>query len=352
MQILNDIFPIAAAFLRGLMVSLGFAPMLTDLVMGLLSFVAIAALITVNIIIILWVDRRVASFFQERLGPNRVGPFGLLQSVNDAAKLIGKESIMPKAVDKSVYKLAPLLIFTVTVVLSGLLSFGKGMTPVDLSAGLLFFVALSSTSTIAILMAGWGSNNKYSLLGSMRTVAQVISYEIPLAFSMVGVVMISGSMNLGEISAAQHVVWFVVLQPVAFFVFMVSALAELTRSPFDMTEAEQELIAGYHTEYSGMRFALFFMAEYANLFSVAALGATLFLGGWSGPFLPGYVWFIGKTWAMVLLILWLRWTFPRARVDKMMKFNWKFLIPVSIGNILLTGVGIKLYQYFFTTVGR
>ena len=351
MQTLNDLFLIISAFLRGLMGSLNFPPLLTDTVMALVSFVAVAALVTVNIIVILWVDRRVASFFQERLGPNRVGPFGLLQSVNDAAKLIGKESIMPAAVDKRVYKLAPVLIFTITMILYGFLPYGKGGSPVDMNVGLLFFVALSSTSTIAILMAGWGSNNKYSLLGGMRTVAQVISYEIPLAFSMLGVVMISGSMNLGQISAAQHGVWFVFIQPLAFLIFLISALAELTRSPFDMTEAEQELIAGYHTEYSGMRFALFFMAEYANLFCVAALGATLFLGGWSGPILPGWLWFIGKTWAMVLVILWLRWTFPRARVDEMMKFNWKFLIPLSILNILLTGVGIKLYQYF-TAVGR
>lgn len=351
MQTLNDLFLIVASFFRGIMGSLGFPPLLTDAVMGLVSFVAVAALVTVNIIVILWVDRRVASFFQERLGPNRVGPFGLLQSVNDAAKLIGKESIMPAAADKRVYKLAPVIIFTVTMILYGFLPYGRGMSPVNMNAGLLFFIALSSTSTIAILMAGWGSNNKYSLLGGMRTVAQVISYEIPLAFSMLGVVMLSGSLNLGQISEAQRGIWFVFLQPVAFFIFLVSALAELARSPFDMTEAEQELIAGYHTEYTGMRFALFFMAEYANLFCVAALGATLFLGGWSGPILPGYIWFIGKTWFMVLVILWLRWTFPRARIDKMMKFNWKFLIPLSILNILLTGVGIKLYQYF-TTVGR
>jgi len=351
MKTLNDIFLIVASFLRGIMGNLGFSAILADLVMGLVSFIAIAALVTVNIIVILWVDRRVASFFQERLGPNRVGPFGLLQSVNDAAKLIGKESIMPAAVDKKVYKLAPVLIFTVTIILYGILPYGRGLSPINLSAGLLFFVAISSTSTIAILMAGWGSNNKYSLLGGMRTVAQVISYEIPLAFSMVGVVMLSGSLNLGEISAAQHRLWFVFLQPLAFIIFLVSALAELSRSPFDMTEAEQELIAGYHTEYSGMRFALFFMAEYANLFSVAALGATLFLGGWEGPILPGYAWFIGKTWAMVFVILWLRWTFPRARVERMMQFNWKFLIPLSILNIFLTGIGIKLFQYF-TAAGR
>ena len=317
MKTLNDIFLIVASFMRGIMGNLGFPAILVDLLMGLTSFIAIAVLVTVNIIVILWVDRRVASFFQERLGPNRVGPFGLLQSVNDAAKLIGKESIMPAAVDKKVYKLAPILIFTVTIILYGLLPYGRGLSPINLSAGLLFFVAISSTSTIAILMAGWGSNNKYSLLGGMRTVAQVISYEIPLAFIIV----------------------------------LVSALAELSRSPFDMTEAEQELIAGYHTEYSGMRFALFFMAEYANLFSVAALGATLFLGGWEGPILPGYAWFIGKTWAMVFVILWLRWTFPRARVERMMQFNWKFLIPLSILNIFLTGIGIKLFQYF-TAAGR
>lgn len=351
MKTLNDLFLIVSAFLRDLMGSWGFSRGAADLVMAILSFAAIAVLVTVNIIVVLWVDRRFAAFFQERLGPNRVGPFGLLQSVNDAVKLIGKESIMPAAADKRVYKMAPILIFTITIVLYGLLPFGKGLSPIDLSVGLLFFVALSSTSTIAILMAGWGSNNKYSLLGGMRTVAQVISYEIPLAFSMIGVVMLSGSLNLGSISAAQHRLWYIVLQPVAFFVFIVAALAELTRSPFDMTEAEQELIAGYHTEYSGMRFALFFMAEYANLFSVAALGATLFLGGWEGPFLPGYVWFIGKTWALILVMLWLRWTFPRARLDQMMKFNWKFLIPLSILNILVTGGGIKLYQYL-TAVGR
>ncbi len=345
MQTLNDLFLIAAGFLRGLMGSLGFPALLSDAVMGLISFVAVAALLMVNVILILWVDRRAASFFQERLGPNRVGPFGLLQSVNDAVKLIGKESIMPRAADRRVYRLAPLLVFVVAMMLYGLLPYGRGMSAVNLSAGLLFFVALSSTSTIAILMAGWGSNNKYSLLGGMRTVAQVITYEIPLAFSMLGVVMLSGSMNLGQISAAQHGLWFIFLQPIAFFVFMVSALAELTRSPFDMTEAEQEIVAGYHTEYSGMRFALFFMAEYANLFSVAALGAILFLGGWQGPILPGYLWFIGKTWAMVLVILWLRWTFPRARLDKMMKFSWKVLLPLSILNVLLTGVGIKLFQY-------
>jgi NADH-quinone oxidoreductase subunit H len=345
MEFLNDIFIKIAQFLRWLMGLMGFGSTLTNAVMALSYFVVIAVIVTVNIMMILWIDRRFASFFQERLGPNRVGPFGLLQSANDAVKLIGKESIIPKAADKTVYKLAPLLIFTVTVLLYAVLPFGKGMSPANINTGLLFFIAVSSTSTIAILMAGWGSNNKYSLLGGMRSVATIISYEIPMAFSMLGVVMLAGSVNLNSIVAAQGTVWYVLLQPLAFVIFIISAMAELNKAPFDMTEAEQELIGGFHTEYSGMRFALFFMAEYANLFSVAALGVTLFLGGWQGPFLPSWLWFMGKVYVFILVILWFRWTFPRIRLDKMMKLNWKFLIPLSIFNILITGVGIKVYQY-------
>lgn len=348
MEILNHIFLYVTDFLKYLMNLLGFGVTLTNIVLGIVYFIAIIGLITINIIIILWIDRRVASFFQERLGPNRVGPFGLLQSVNDAVKLIGKESIIPKEVDRVMYLLAPLFLFTITVMLYVVLPYGKGMSPVNINVGILYFIAISATSTITILMAGWGSNNKYSLLGGMRTVAQIISYEIPMAFSMVGIVMLNGTLNLTQIVVAQKGVWNIFLQPVAFIVFLISALAELNRAPFDMTEAEQEIIAGYHTEYSGMRFALFFMAEYANLFSVSALGATVFLGGWQGPFLPSWVWFFGKVFAMILLIMWIRWTFPRFRIDKMMNFNWKFLIPVSIANILLTGIGIKAYQYIVT----
>lgn len=345
MEVLNNIFLYIASFLRYIMQLLGFGGTLTDIVMAVVYFITIAGIVTFNIIILLWIDRRVASFFQERLGPNRVGPFGLLQSINDAVKLIGKESIIPQAADRMVYKLAPLLIFTVTIMLYAVLPYGKGMSAVHINAGLLYFIAISSTSAITILMAGWGSNNKYSLIGSMRTVAQIISYEIPLAFSMLGVVMLSGTLNLADIVASQKSLWYIILQPVAFVIFIISALAELNRAPFDMTEAEQEIIAGYHTEYSGMRFALFFMAEYANLFSVAALGVTLFLGGWQGPFFPSWIWFIGKVYALILVLLWLRWTFPRIRIDKMMKFNWKLLIPLSIANIFVTGIVIKIYQY-------
>lgn len=345
MDFINNIFLNGANLIRSILSFIGFNSFFINLIMSGVYFVAVAAVIVFNIIIILWVDRRVSGFFQERIGPNRVGPLGLLQSINDAVKLIGKESIIPTAVDKTLYKIAPIFVFTVTIMLYAVIPYGKGLHAVNINVGILYFIAISSTSTLAILMAGWGSNNKYSLLGGMRTVAQIISYEIPFCFSMMGIVMLTGSLNLNEIVASQNKIWYVVLQPVAFIIFIISAMAELNKSPFDMMEAEQEIVAGYHTEYTGMRFALFFMAEYANLFVMAALGVTLFFGGWHGPFLPSWLWFILKTYVMIFFFLWLRWTLPRARIDKMMQFNWKYLIPISIANIFVTGIGIKLFQF-------
>jgi NADH-quinone oxidoreductase subunit H len=345
MQFLTSVFQAIQTFLGLPLTSLADALPWMDIVWALVYFVGAAILFIANVVILVWLERRVAGFFQERVGPNRVGPFGLFQTLNDAVKLLGKETIIPAAADKVIYLIAPLIIFTVSLTMYGLLPYGPGITPVRLNVGILFFLAVSSTTTIGVLMAGWGSNNKYSLLGGMRTVAQIISYEIPMALSIIGIIMLSGSLDLGEISKAQQGLWFVFIQPIAFVIFVISALAELTRSPFDMTEAEQEFVAGYHTEYSGMRFALFFMAEYANLFSMAALGVVLFFGGAQGPILPPWLWFLIKTYAFILFLLWIRWTVLRIRVDKMMKFNWKVLIPVSLANLLLTGVGIKIYQY-------
>lgn len=344
MNWMNDVFINGSEWIRGILNWIGFGETFTSLIMSVVYFAAVAALIIFNVIMLLWIDRRVSSFFQERLGPNRVGPFGLLQALVDAVKLLGKESIMPSAVDKLVYKIAPIFTFTVTIMLYAVLPYGYGMSAVNINVGILYFTAISSTSAIAILMAGWSSNNKYSLLGGMRTVAQVISYEIPLCFSMLGVVMITGTLNLNEIVTAQSQVWNVFLQPVAFIIFVIAALAELNKAPFDLIEAEQELVAGFHTEYSGMRFALFYMAEYANIFVVAGLGVTLFFGGWQGPILPSWMWFMIKTYIMILFIEWVRWTLPRARVDKMMQFNWKVLIPLSIANIFITGLIIKLFH--------
>jgi NADH-quinone oxidoreductase subunit H len=322
-----------------------------DIVTAIIYFVTVLVFILINVLILVWLERRVAGFFQERLGPNRVGPFGLLQTVNDTVKLLGKESIIPKAADRMLFKIAPVAIFTTAVALYTVIPFGKDLSVTNTGLGLFFFISFSSTTTIAILMAGWGSNNKYSLLGGMRTVAQIISYEIPLVLSMLGVVMLVGSLNLSDIVNAQKSMWYVVLQPVAFIIFLIAGTAELNRAPFDMPEAEQELVGGYHTEYTGMRFALFFLSEYANLFSISAIAATLFLGGWQGPLLPSFVWFMIKVYAMIFVFMWFRWTFPRFRMDHMMKLNWKLLIPLALANILLTGAGIKLFQYY-KMIGR
>lgn len=317
-----------------------------DIALAVISFVIVLGFVLVNVLLLVWLERRGAGFFQERLGPNRVGPFGLLQTVNDTVKLLGKESIIPKAADRMVYMLAPMIIFTTAIALYAVIPFGKGLAATHAVIGLFFFISVSSTTTIAILMAGWGSNNKYSILGGMRTVAQIISYEIPVVLSMLGVVMLVGSLDLSVIVNAQKNLWYIALQPVAFVVFLIAGTAELNRAPFDMPEAEQELVGGYHTEYTGMRFALFFLSEYANLFSISAIGATLFLGGWQGPYLPSFVWFLIKVYALILVFMWFRWTFPRFRMEQMMKFNWKVLIPLALVNILITGVGIKIFQYY------
>ena len=259
-------------------------------------------------------------------------------------KLLTKEDIIPSRADRWIFMSAPLLFIVVAVMLYAVLPLGKDMAVVDLNVGLFYFISLGSLSTICLLMAGWGSNNKWSLLGAMRSVAQMISYEIPLAFSLLGVVMIAGSLNLGEIVNAQNRYWFILLQPVAFLVYFIAATAELNRGPFDMPEAEQELTAGVYTEYTGMRWALFFLAEYTNLVAVSALAATLFFGGGQGHWLPSWIWIIIKTYLIMLVFMWMKWTFPRIRMDHLMAFSWKVLIPVSLANILVTGLGIEFFR--------
>lgn len=346
MEMLNNIFVLIAAFVKNWLLGMEVNTIVTNVAMGLLYFVGAIIFVLLNALILVWMERRVAGYFQERRGPNRIGPFGLLQTLNDTVKLIGKEDIMPRAADKWVWKIAPIAIFTTATMLYAVIPYGKGMTAMDSNVGLFYFLAISSTSTIALLMAGWGSNNKYSLLGGMRTVAQMISYEIPLIFSTLGVVMLVGSLKLQDIVQAQNHMWFILLQPVAFVIFFIAGTAELNRAPFDLPEGEQELVAGFHTEYTGMKFALFFLAEYANLVSISALCTTLFLGGWQGPFFPSWIWFVVKVYILIFIFMWVRWTYPRIRIDHMMRFNWKFLLPLSIANILVTGIGIKIYQYY------
>ena len=341
---MENIFINISDWIKGLTLALGIPNNLVSIIMSLVYFIGIVAFVLLNAMYLIYLERKFCGYLQQRLGPNRFGPRGIFQSVADVVKLLGKEDIIPKKTDKLIFVMASLLVMVPALLIYAVLPFGKNMVAVNLNLGLLYFLAITGTSSIPILMAGWGSNNKYSLLGGMRVVAQMISYEIPMIFSLLGVVMISGSLNLTEIMGAQDKVWFIFLQPIAFIIYLIAATAELNRAPFDLAEGEQEIIAGPFTEYSGMRYALFYLAEYTNMFATSALTVTLFLGGASGPILPSWIWFILKTYVIVLLLMLVRWTFPRFRLDHMMSLNWKYLIPISLMNILVTGIGIKIFQ--------
>jgi len=324
---MENIFINIAGLIRDFLAGLGLGAGLVDVAMILVKFAAVLVFVLLNVLFLVYMERRVAGFFQERLGPNRVGPQGLLQTVIDITKLLGKEDIIPACADKMVYKAAAYAVFVPSILLFVVIPFGKEMSIIDLNIGIFYMLAVSSVTTMIILMAGWGSRNKYSLLGGMRAVAQMVSYEIPLVFSLLGVIMLTGSLKMSTIVEAQKDVWFIVLQPIAFIIFFIAGTSELNRAPFDLPEGEQELVAGYHTEYTASRFALFFLAEYTNLISMSAIGVTLFLGGWHGPWLPGWLWFFIKLYVMIFVFMWVRWTYPRIRIDKMMHFNWKFYFP-------------------------
>jgi len=305
-----------------------------------LGFISVVAML------LIWMERKVSGHMQSRIGPNRVGPFGLFQSIADAVKLLLKEDIAPKMVDKPVWWLAPIIIVVPAVLSFLCFPFHKGWIPLDLNLGLLFIMAIGSVSVIAIFMAGYGSNNKYSLIGGMRTVAQIISYEVPAILAIVPVVMLAGSLSFGQIIEAQSFRWnlFSLWGIVSFIIYVISGTAEINRTPFDIPEAESELVAGYHTEYSGMKFALFFVAEYTNMVIVSMIASAVFLGGYYLPFGLGAspVWMLLKVFAMIFLLMWFRWTFPRLRVDQMMIFGWKVLLPISFANIAWVGIWMAL----------
>ena len=302
--------------------------------------------ISVNALFLVWMERKVSARIQLRRGPLHVGSHGLLQTIADAIKLISKELTFPKEADKFCYWLAPILVFAPTLAAFLIMPLAKNWIIRDLNVGFLFVFSLTNISFIGIFIAGWSSNNKYALLGSMRAVAQNISYEIPLLLSTMGVVMAAGTLRSSELVAAQKEIWFIFTQPLAFLIFLCASLAEANRAPFDIPEAESELVAGFHTEYSGMRFALFFLGEYTAIFVSSAISATLFLGGWRGPFLPGIAWFLIKVYALVFVVMWIRWTFPRLRSDQLMGFAWKVLIPFAILNVFITACMLQFQNYF------
>lgn len=304
--------------------------------------VILIAFIIASVIMFIWFERRLIGRFQIRIGPNRVGPFGLFQAIADVVKILTKEDIVPHKADKVVFWLAPLVALVPVLMVFAVVPLQSGAILVDLNIGILYVVALSSIVSIGIFMAGWGSNNKYSIIGAMRDVAQLISYEIPLVLSIVGVVLLTGSLSLSEIVRAQNIP-FILLQPLGFFIFFIGSLAEINRCPFDLVEAESEIIAGYNIEFSGSKFATFFLTEYSEAVLLSALTAILFLGGWSGPLLPPFLWLVIKMFVVFALIVWIRSTLPRFRIDQMMAFAWKFLLPLALINLLLTSLQIVFW---------
>lgn len=318
------------------------------IIVGLLAITLFAVLGLILVIM----ERRVAAFMQIRLGPNRVGPKGLLQSMADTVKLLVKENITPANADKLMFNMAPFVAMIAAMLLLAPIPFASGLQIWDVNIGVLYVTAISSLSVISVLMAGWSSNNKYSLLGAMRSGAQIVSYELSAGLAVLTIVVLTGSLQLSEIVKAQADGWWLfkghIPAVIAFVIFIIAVTAETNRAPFDLAEAESELTAGFHTEYSGMKFALFFLAEYINVFIVCAIGATLFLGGWM-PFhighwdafnhvmdyIPSSVWFFGKTFFLIFVIMWFRWTFPRLRIDQLLNLEWKYLLPISMVNILL-----------------
>ena len=308
-----------------------------------------AAIVPLIPLVLVLAERKVSAQIQNRTGPMRVGPWGTLQTLADGVKLIFKEDFVPPEGDKVLFVLAPYIIFSCSFAAFAAIPFGEHLLISDFNIGIFYIMAISSVVVMGVIMAGWSSNSKWSLLGALRSAAQIVSYEIPLGLSILVVVMLVGSLNMQAIVGAQSngvFTWLVFRSPftfIAFFIFFISSVAEVNRTPFDLPEAESEIVAGFHTEYSGMRFALFFIAEYANMFAVSAIAATLFLGGWEG-ILPGYDFlggmpgFVVKTLFLVFIMMWVRWTLPRLRVDQMMNLCWKYFLPISFFNIL--GVGI------------
>jgi NADH-quinone oxidoreductase subunit H len=290
----------------------------------------------------LWFERRAMAIMQARLGPNRVGPFGIFQTIADTIKLLVKEDIIPAKGDKLVHWLAPVVAVVPVLMLFAVVPFAYGAILVDLNIGILYIVAVSSVATLGVFMAGWASNNKYSLLGAMRLVASVVSYEIPVVLSIIGVVLLAGSLSMQQIVIAQDIP-FILLQPLGFLLFFIGALAEINRAPFDLMEADSEIVAGFHTEYSGIRWSILQMAEYSEALAVSAIVTTLFLAGWRGPVLPPWLWFLVKVGLVFFVMVWIRTTLPRVRIDQLMALAWKFLFPLALINLLITAVEILVW---------
>ena len=293
---------------------------------------------------LIWLERRLLALWQDRYGPNRVGPFGLLQVVADMIKIFTKEDWIPPFADKPVFVLAPAIIVVTVLMTFAVLPIAPGIIVTDLNIGLLFFLAMSSLGVYSVVLAGWSSDNKYSLLGGLRAAAQMISYEVFMGLSLIGVVVLAGSFDLAKIVEAQRKMWFVIPQFLGFILFLIAGIAETRRLPFDLPEAESELVAGYHSEYSGMKFGMFFVGEYLGVTLISALIAVLFFGGWLGPWLPPIVWFFIKLFFFICFFVLLRASLPRPRFDQLMSWGWKLMLPLALANILMTGAVVLSFR--------
>ncbi|MFQ6002751.1 MAG: NADH-quinone oxidoreductase subunit NuoH [Candidatus Zixiibacteriota bacterium] len=323
--------------------------MVTFIIISIIKIFVVFVVFLLMIAYLTWLERKLLGHFQVRLGPMRVGPHGLLQPFADGIKLLFKEEVVPSNVNKFIYNLAPLLVFIPALIIMAVIPFGDQITIFgqkinlvisDFNMGILYIFAVTSLSVYGLVLAGWSSNNKYSLLGGLRSSAQMISYEVSLVLSLIGVLMIAGSLSLVDIVKAQDKFfnWFIFRQPLGFLLYLVCAIAETNRAPFDLPEAENELVAGFYTEYSSMKFAMFFLGEYGSMINVGAVATTLFLGGWHGPFLPPVLWFLIKLCAFLFFYIWLRATLPRFRYDQLMNFGWKVLLPLALLNVFTTGI--------------
>ncbi len=323
---------------------------LPQIVLSAIYFALTLGFVLLMALFLVWWERKVSAHIQVRFGPMMTGKWhGWSQTLADALKLLQKEDIVPGAADKRVYFWAPVIVFGATMMTFVVIPWSPTFIAADLNVGILYIIAITTFTIISLLMAGWGSNNKYSLLGGMRSAAQIVSYEVPLTLSIMGVVMLAQSLSMQDIVADQDKFWNwnIIRQPLGFLVYLVAATAEVNRTPFDLPEAEQELVAGFNIEYSGMKFAMFFLAEFVNMFVVAAIATTLFLGGWWGPFgneSLGWLWFVLKSLGVVFVLMWFRWTYPRLRVDHLMEFAWKWLLPLAFLNLLATGLIYNLVK--------
>jgi len=333
-------------WLEGVLASWGLGTGLIGLIMAFIGVIVIATSVLILDILLVWVERKVVARFQDRLGPNRVGPFGIIQPIADVIKLLIKEDILPVGADKFVYNLAPIMALATVLLLWAVLPLSSTVYGANINVGVLYIVAIGAISTLGIIMAGWASNNKYALLGAFRTVAQMVSYEVPMVIALLIPVILAGSMGLKDIVDKQDV-WFVFVAPLSALIVLITSIAELGRAPFDLIEAESEIVAGFHIEYTGMKFGLFYAGELLHALTVGAIISTLFLGGWRGPGAETYpifgiFYFFIKAFFLYWVIMWVKYSLPRIRIDHMLNFNWKFLTPLSLVVLIVTAVIGKL----------